>query len=196
LVDLPERSEQVLQLYEERAGAPALIEAGDPRAYAGALLVAGAAFVFWLLYRRRARGDSEAERRYRFGRMVSGASAILCLAVAADLTWSMVEPYARLDRAHCEILDRRALATEVESSTIGGRPRRHHTLQAHPLAAVSIQTGAERVVTAGWSTGAATHSVQELRAVSVGSTVPCWIDPDDPHRFTLVRTPSMLARSG
>lgn len=74
--------------------------------------------------------------------------------------------------------------------------RRHYTMQAHPLAAVSIDAGAERLVTAGWSAGAATHSVQELRAVPIGSTVPCWIDPDDPRRFTLVRTPPMAAVLG
>jgi len=196
VVDLPERSERVLQLYQERAGAPARVEAGDPRAYAGAPLFAGVAFAFWLVYRFRARGDSEVERRYRFGRMVAGASAIVCVAVAADLTWSMVEPYALFDDASCEILDHRVLATEVQTSRTGRRPRRSFSLQAHPLAAVSIDTGTEPLVTAGWSTGAATHSVQELRAAPIGSTVPCWIDPDDPRRFTLVRTPRLAGVVG
>jgi hypothetical protein len=79
----------------------------------------------------------------------------------------------------------------METSRTDGQFRRQYTPQAHPLAAVSIDTGAERVVTAGWATGASTRSVQELRAVPIGSTLPCWIDPDDPHRFALVRTPPM-----
>lgn len=196
VADLPERSEQLLQLYQERAGDSPRFEASDPRAYAGALLVAGVAFVFWLFYRLRSRGDSDAERRYRFGRMVAGGGAIVCAAVAVGLTWSMAEPYARFDDASCEILDHRALATEVQASTTAPRSGRRHTLQAHPLAAVSIDTRRERLVTAGWSTGAATHSVQEFRAVPIGSTVPCWIDPEDPRRFTLIRTPPVAGAVG
>jgi hypothetical protein len=196
VVDLPERSERMLQLYQERTEDPSRVAAGDSRVYVSMLVFAGVVLALWRLYRSRAEGDSRMDRRQRLGRMVAGASAMLGAAVAVGLGWAVVEPYARFEGTSCEILDQRALATEVESVTTDRRFGRQLTRQAHPLAAVSIDTGAERLITAGWATGAATRSIQELRAVPIGSTVPCWIDPDDPHRFALVRTPSLSSLVG
>jgi hypothetical protein len=190
VVDLPERSEQVLQLHQERAGEAARVEDDDPRALLTVALPVALMMVFWFLFWRRRGGEAHSARRFRIGRTVAAGSALVCVAIAGGLLWSMVEPYARFDEASCEILDHRALAMEVEESSSRTR-HRARVLQQHPLAAVSVDTGEERLITAGWAAGMATRSAHELRAFPIGSTATCWLDPENPRRFTLVRTPSL-----
>lgn len=202
VVDLPQRTERVLKLRQARAGAPPRAggagaadgaDASDPRTLLLLLLPAAAALLVWIAWRRR-RGESASDRRFRIARTAAAGSALLCAAIAGTLLWSMAEPFVRFDEASCRILDRRILATEVEggvSSRATGAGQRTRAFQGHPLAAVSIDTGDGPLVAAGWATGMATRSVHELRAFPVGRTAPCWLDPQEPRRFTLLRTPSL-----
>jgi hypothetical protein len=190
VVDLPGRSEQVLAFSQPRQGPAARAGWDDPRSLLIVALPAALVAVFWLVWGRRRGREAKNEQRSRIGRTIAAGCALLCLWTAGDLLWSMVEPYVRFDEAACEILDQRVLATEVERSRSrrGNQPR---VMQPHPLAAVAIDTGEERLVTAGWASGGATRSVHELRAFPIGSTASCWLDPADPRRFTLIRTPSL-----
>lgn len=42
----------------------------------------------------------------------------------------------------------------------------------------------------------ADRSVQELRFHPVGTETQCWLDPEDPTRFTLIRAPSLRGLVG
>ncbi|HUE84535.1 MAG TPA: hypothetical protein VMO26_00505 [Vicinamibacterales bacterium] len=191
VVDVPERTERVLQLTQQRAGEPAHVAWDDPRAFAAPLILAGLVLMFWLVLWRRRGEESGSNQRTRIGRAVAAGGALLCLVVAGDLVGSMAEPFVRFEETTCELLDRRVLSTLVEGTPTPRTGRRDRTVQPHPLVAVAIVTGGERLVTAGWSTSNASHLVHELRATQIGSMTRCWIDPDDPRRFTVLRTPSL-----
>lgn len=186
IVDLPERTEEVLRLYQERAGAPARAAI---KSAAGLFpivppLVLGV--VLWLVL-HRARASYSKNPQFRFGRIVAAGAAVICAAAAAALVWSTIEPYVRFDETTCRVLDRRVFATEVSRSSTDRSTRRPPTLQLHPTAAVEIDTGDEMRIAAGMSTGGGTRSLQELRMLPIGLETKCWIDPGDPSRFTLVR---------
>ena len=191
ILDLPERTEQALRFSQERAGPAARAQPDDPAFY-GPLVVAFAVVgVSWLVFGRRRRGERETTQQIRIARVVLVGCAALCAGLSVDILWSMIEPGTSFEETSCEIRDRRVVVTEVTSSTgstrTGGTIRSTTTLQGHPVAAVAIGSGAERRYAVGFSSGFATRSTHELRRFAVGSTVPCWFDPDRPDRFTLVR---------
>ncbi len=198
VIDLPAREERVLGLYQERAGEPAYADLTDPLRFFAAFLPTALVALGWFLLVRRRRGESTTRRLDRVARGAALAIVLVCVALAGDLVGSMAEPYLRFEETDCEILDHRVLGSLVEGSRRGrgttGSTR--PTIQPHPLAAVAVRTGGERRITAGWNAGLATRSVQELRAFPIGSTATCWIDPEDPDRFSLVRSPSLGALIG
>lgn len=195
VVDLPERTEQVLQFSQERAGPEARVPPDDPIFYGPAVIAVAILGGFWFIFGRRRHGEREATQHVRIARVVLLGCAALCASLSGVMMWSMVEPGARFEAASCEIRDQRVVVTEVTSDTASRMRRttsgRTMTLQGHPIAAVAIESGGERRYAVGWSAGAATRPVHELRHFAIGSTVPCWVDPDRPGRFTLVRGTSL-----
>jgi len=196
VLDLPERTEQVLPLHRERAGPEGYADLSDPFRFVIAFLPAIVVALLVIFFIRRRRGETESARASRFGRTIALACALLCVVIAANLIGSIAEPYVRFEAAPCEILDHRVLATEVDSGPTTHTQRRQRVMQGHPLAAVAIERDGERLIAAGWTAGAATRSPQELRAFPIGSTATCWLDPDEPQRFVVVRGPSLAGIVG
>jgi hypothetical protein len=186
VIDLPQRTEEILHLYQERAGAPARVDSSDPAFFFPIIPPLVLMVVFWLVM-RRGRFSYSSDRDFRVGRIVAAVTAMICAATAASLAWSMIEPYVLFDETTCRVLDRRVLATEVESSSEGRTRTRQVVMQPHPVAAVEIDIGGEMRIAAGMSTSMATQSVQELQLLPIGSETRCWLDPRDPSRFTLLR---------
>lgn len=186
VIDLPRRTEEVLQLYQERVGDSARVDNSDPAFIFPVIPPLVLMVVLWLAWRRR-RSSYSHERHFRVGRIVAAVTAMICAAIAASLAWSIIEPYVLFDETTCRVLDRRVLTTEVESSSEGRTRTRQVVMQPHPVAAVEIDTGGEMRIAAGMSTSMATQSVQELQLLPIGSETRCWLDPRDPTRFTLLR---------
>jgi hypothetical protein len=130
------------------------------------------------------------------GRVVAMGGAAVCAAIAVALVWSAIEPLVRFDTATCTILDRRVFSREIVTRST--RPVSSTATRSYgvPLAAVRIETGGRPVVAAGFSVGMATHSVEALRPFALGARVPCWVDPAEPSRFTLVRRPPISMAAG
>ncbi len=193
VVDLPQRTEEVLQVYQERADPP---DGGGLRhSWPSVLSVVPLILLLalWIAGRRAGKSHSD-ERHFRLGRIVAGASALVTLAIATVLAWSMIEPYVRFDPASCRVLDRRVVLAELESGrssssrTIWGS---QSLLQAHPVAAVAIDAGDDVLVAAGFSTGIGARSVEAFRLLPIDGDVTCWLDPRIPTRLSLVRQPSL-----
>jgi len=202
VVDLPERTEHVLQLHRERTGPDAYADLSDPFRFVIAFLPTIVVALLVIFFIRRRRGETDRARASRFGKTFALACALLCVGTAATLLGSIAEPYVRFEAAPCEILDHRVLATEVDSGPTSHTGRTSHTrsrqraMQGHPLAAVAIEREGKRLIAAGWTAGGATRSPQELRAFPIGSAATCWLDPDEPQRFVVVRTPSLAGVIG
>ncbi|MCP3985732.1 MAG: hypothetical protein GY723_15205, partial [bacterium] len=193
VIDLPQRSEEVLQLYQTRAGEAARTELDNPMALWPIVLPLVLVVALWLVW-RRAGGSSSADKRFRRGRALAAGSALICFGIALAMAWSMLEPFVNFEEASCRILDRRVFAREVETTTQTRGTRRgnwQRTMQGHPLVAVEIDHGDEHRIAAGLATGMGTRSAHELRSLPIGSEKSCWLDPHNRRRFTLVREPSL-----
>ena len=194
IVDLPGRAKQTLSLNQERSGGTARadwpLSAQFLTAFIPVALIASA----WFVVVRRRWGESSVGRMNRIMRIAAGAIVLICVVLAGGLVTSIVEPYLRFEPTTCEVLDHRVVITQVAATSNRGRHSTgstRPTLQAHPLAAVAMQVQGERRIMAGWNAGAGSRSVSELRAFPIDSTATCWVDPEDPTRFSLVRDPSI-----
>lgn len=131
------------------------------------------------------------------GRVAAAGGAVVTTGIAVALSWSAVEPYVRFAPATCTILDRRVYSREIRSSDARGQgssaPTRTYPV---PVAAVRIETGGAARVATGFTTGWATYSSEELRPFALGARVPCWVDPAESSRFTLVRRPPLSLAVG
>lgn len=196
VLDLAQRTEEILQHSQQRAGTPARAAitstAGLLVQLVPSLVVAMVLWVVW----RRTRATYSRAPHLRFGRFVAGGAALICAAAAAGIVWSSIEPYVRFDEASCRVLDRRVFSQEVRRSSTERAGAHQRTMQLHPVVAVAIDTGRELRYAAGMATGGVTRSVQELRHLPVGLETRCWIDPRDPSRFTVVRGMPMAAGAG
>jgi len=191
--DFPGTEKEVLQLHERLAPVlpPAATASG---AWIGALLIAGAVVVLWLLLRGR-----QGEHAVRA--IVAGLGAVGCAGVALALLWSMIEPFVQFEEARCTVLDRRLLLQTSRSSTSGrgafaGGSGGRTSTYAVPIVAVRVDAGAQPVIATGFTTGMAARSVAELRRFPVGANVPCWVDAGNPSTFTLVRRPAITGLAG
>lgn len=189
--DLPGRAERTMRIYER----PGRLDR-EPAA-TGALLFYGiglaiAAGLWFLIGRLRTRAAGARVRGIGLAGAVAGA--VLCAGLFTALVWSMLEPTVRFEAAACTILDRRLqLRTPVDTTSTGidGRPADSTgTPYAVPMAAVRIDRAPGPLIATGFAVGMTTRSVHELRWFPLGARVPCWVDPDVPSRFTLVRSPS------
>jgi hypothetical protein len=193
-------AEEVLQIHEPRSqGEPASGRDLSELAPLAIGAVLGLAVVLWL--RRRDRGRQGVTDRPRaVARAAAAFMAPICAGLAVILVAQGIEPFVRFDQTRCTVLDRRALTRTIEPTMVmsmeerrrlggtrllRGRPTRYEV----PLVAVRIDRDDGPVLAAGFATGMATRSVQELRSFPLGATVSCWVDPDDPTSFTLTRQP-------
>lgn len=193
VVDLPQRTEEVLQLYQQRADPPARADLRHTWPSALSIVPLVLMLALWVAGRRSGRSHSD-ERHFRLGRVVAGASALVTTAIATVLVWSMIEPYVRFDPAPCRVVDRRVVLSEIEGDTSSSSRMSTGSqtmLQAHPIAAVAIDVGDEVLVAAGFSTGMGTRSVEAFRMLPTDGDATCWLDPRIPTRFSLVRRPSL-----
>jgi hypothetical protein len=137
---------------------------------------------------------------------VTSAAAVACGVAFVTEIAGMVEPWTSFEETSCEILDRRIGLSTWTTSTTGARGQSSSTstIVARPVVAVRFAAQGREWTRVGFATGGGFHPVHELALVPLGAEVPCWFDPDDPTRFTVVRTPGargllfliMLAVSG
>jgi hypothetical protein len=86
----------------------------------------------------------------------------------------------------------------MKSISTGGRigQRSSYSTYALPMLAVRYSVAGDQWISTGFNANMASRSVSELRNFNIGDTVPCWFDPDDPARFTVVLTPGAAGITG
>jgi hypothetical protein len=156
-----------------------------------ALLLLGGALRLVLLvaapdWRSRARGG--------FDRLVGPGAAVIALTVAlgfwtlsATMAWRDWQALARWPETTCTVLGRRLAATGTTRSTGtgAGGTRRDDTVHA-PVLGLRYPVNGRDMLSSGYDTGSSlgvggrAGRQRELAAWTVGSTTPCWFDPDDP----------------
>lgn len=135
-------------------------------------------------------------------RPVAALIALVCFGLAILQAWQLAQPFVAFDPAQCTVLDRRAQPYTIEAQRRTGleqrlrTPRGRARLEYAPIAAVRIETGAETVYASGFASGTALHPLSALREFPLGASLPCWVDPAQPTRFTLLRTPSVRGSIG
>ena len=200
ITELPGREKQVVNLYQERARDENYVEPSLVEKFLVAFIPVAVIAVGWLILVRRRKGEKTTNQITRIARVASGIIALICIAVLGNLLVSMLEPYVRFEPKPCEILDLRVVTTYIEPTRSSGRHSTggssRPTLLGHPLAAVAMDVEGKQTVTAGWNAGQTSRPVGEMRAFPVGTTATCWVDPEEPTRFSLVRNPSMADMVG
>jgi len=124
--------------------------------------------------------------------------AVVCAVMVLFIVAGMVDPWIGMEETQCEVLDRRVRLEESTTSVStprGGR-RSTYTVYGVPELAVRYTAAGEPWVSTGFSANTATRNVSELRNFQIGDTVACWFDPDEPARFTVVRSPGAAAITG
>jgi hypothetical protein len=180
--DLPDPRPEVLTV-SERLGDREPRDGTTGIAWPLGLLLLGGT-TLWLLRRLSRSGAA--------GRAAAAGAALVCATAATLFAWTMVEPLMRFDEAACTILDRRVYLTSTRSSSgtsrNPGTASRSRTL-AVPIVAVRIESDATPRIATGFNTDF-NRSPSDLRGLVLGATVPCWVDPQRPGRFTLFRRPA------
>ncbi len=118
------------------------------------------------------------------GRLIAVMFSLICFLGASSMTRDLVRPYLSYEESEALILDRRYYLDHTTSTDSRGRTSSR--LIHVPILAAQYSTTNGEVV----STGPA--SDQFFRETKLGDTVPCWYDPDDPRRFTVVREFSFI----
>jgi hypothetical protein len=121
----------------------------------------------------------------------AGSVAIVCAWIFLALFWGMLEPWVAFDKTNCEILDHQVQTKTTRTSTSRGSPSSSSYISYVPLVAARFMVEGKEQIRIGFATGMESHAPRELDFAPIGETVPCWYDPDDTRRFTVVRTPGL-----
>jgi hypothetical protein len=116
------------------------------------------------------------------------------LTIFIGLGWRDWQTLTRWREGRCEILDTRLkVETELSRIRIGQTPRRTENRNYNALLALRYEVDGEELISTGYDTGTrlavgtGARQQQEFAQWKIGSTVPCWFDPETPHDVIAIR---------
>ena len=133
------------------------------------------------------RGQSNRSRHLRSS--PAGLTLMLMLPLAfwaffAVMAWRDYRSITAWQKTECTVMGRRVIAESV-SSTGTGRTRSTNNTVYSPEVALRYNANGGSVISTGYDTGSSlriggrARREEEIRALTVGTAIPCWYDPAD-----------------